>query len=137
MKIRARPQLWHAGGVYPGRTAAHEAKTKMLNICTSGDFLLIMLHRARATRYLADLESKHGVNRSGSRWASKESTMTASLNHGSATIYQFPVGGRGALSGHREQSRPAEVAPTLVADVVSGSWYHDAAIRESEASREH
>jgi hypothetical protein len=63
--------------------------------------------------------------------------MNTSLNHGSATIYQFPVGGRDALRGHGQQPRPADLAPALGPDIVSSGWYHDAAIRESEQSREH
>jgi hypothetical protein len=38
MKIEARSQLWHAGGVSLRRIAAHDAKSKMLKICTSNDF---------------------------------------------------------------------------------------------------
>jgi hypothetical protein len=38
----------------PRIAAATEAKTKMLKICTLNDFLLIMLHQRRATRYLAE-----------------------------------------------------------------------------------
>jgi hypothetical protein len=53
MKILARSQLWHAGDVYPRTTAAYDAKAKMLKICTSNDFLLIMLHQRRAARYWA------------------------------------------------------------------------------------
>jgi hypothetical protein len=54
MKIGAQSQLWHAGGVTPRSTAAEEANGKMLKICTLNDFLLIMLHQRRATRYLAE-----------------------------------------------------------------------------------
>jgi hypothetical protein len=49
----ARSQLWHAGDVTPRTTAAYDAKAKMLKICTSNDFLLIMLHQRRAARYWA------------------------------------------------------------------------------------
>ena len=59
--------------------------------------------------------------------------MSASLNHGSATIYEFPAGGRAALGGRRY----GEVKATLdkvgayanTADC-SGSWYHDEAIQQ-------
>jgi hypothetical protein len=53
MKTGPASQLRHAGGVSQRTTAATEAKTKMLKICTLNDFLLIMLHQRRATRYLA------------------------------------------------------------------------------------
>ncbi len=60
--------------------------------------------------------------------------MGASLSYGSATIYQFPVGGRSGL-GKRQ---PAEIKasgdrnplPVLETNC-SDSWYHQAAIDES------
>ena len=52
--------------------------------------------------------------------------MNNGLSHGSATIYQFPVGGRAALGGRRygETRLPADHA-SLPADVsiCSDSWY--------------
>ena len=46
----------------------------------------------------------------------------------SATIYQFPVGGRAGLTASRTgQDRHAEI-PTIA---FGGSWYHDEAIREA------
>jgi hypothetical protein len=65
--------------------------------------------------------------------------MNASLNHGSAKIYQFPVGGRAALGGHRyEDSKPtADLGGSLNSEVaVGGAWYHDAAIQESKPGRD-
>ncbi len=65
--------------------------------------------------------------------------MTTSRNHGSATIYQFPAGGRSALGGHRyeETKAAADLAPTPVSEAASGSgWYHEAAIQESKPVRE-
>ena len=66
--------------------------------------------------------------------------MNTSLNHGSARIYQFPVGGRSALGGRRPEetkstvdqgsSRVSEVA------VAAAAWYHDAAIQESKPGRD-
>jgi hypothetical protein len=61
--------------------------------------------------------------------------MNASLNHGSARIYQFPAGGRAALGGRRyeESKSAAEPGPTPVDAVACGSgWYHEAAIQDSE-----
>jgi hypothetical protein len=65
--------------------------------------------------------------------------MNGSLNHGSATIYQFPVGGRSAIAGRRyEGTKPtADLGPSRVNEVaVGGAWYHDAAIQESKPVRE-
>ena len=55
---------------------------------------------------------------------------TTSTNQQSAKIYQFPVGGRRAVEGNREEM------PTTNS---FGSWYHDAAIQEATAQnhREH
>jgi hypothetical protein len=65
--------------------------------------------------------------------------MNTNFNQGSARIYQFPVGGRSALGGRRQDeiktsadqilSRATEVA-------FGGAWYHDAAIQESKPVRE-
>ena len=61
--------------------------------------------------------------------------MNSSLNHGSATIYQFPAGGRAALAGRRyeQASTATDLASSRAnAAVYSGSWYHEAAIQESK-----
>jgi hypothetical protein len=53
------------------------------------------------------------------------------LNRGSATIYQFPVGGR---AGREAANRTPELAlPTVT---FGSGWYHDDAIDE-EAARNH
>jgi hypothetical protein len=65
--------------------------------------------------------------------------MNTSLNHGSATIYQFPAGGRSALGGRRyeETKTVTDLASTPVREVASSSgWYHEAAIQESKPVRE-
>ncbi len=65
--------------------------------------------------------------------------MNTSLNHGSAKIYQFPVGGRSSVNGHHqdETKTAADLASSRVAEVaVSGAWYHEAAIQESTPVRE-
>ena len=57
------------------------------------------------------------------------------VNEGSARIYQFPAGGRAALGGRRygETKAVTEFAePTVNLADCSGSWYHAAAIRESQ-----
>jgi Protein of unknown function (DUF2735) len=64
--------------------------------------------------------------------------MNTSLNHGSAKIYQFPVGGRSAVGrGHDETKPAADLASSRVSEVASASsWYHEAAIQESKPERE-
>jgi Protein of unknown function (DUF2735) len=59
--------------------------------------------------------------------------MNSSLNHGSAKIYQFPPGGRAALGGRRyDEAKPVAETPHVNEAACSGSWYHEAAIRESK-----
>ena len=63
--------------------------------------------------------------------------MNTSLNHGSAKIYQFPVGGRSALAGRSNEAKTAsDLASSRVSEVAFGSWYHEAAIQESKPVRE-
>jgi len=59
----------------------------------------------------------------------------------SARIYQFPAGGRAALGGKR-WDEVNSVSPENIERVheaaCSGSWYHEAAIREAaERASEH
>ena len=64
--------------------------------------------------------------------------MNTNFNQRSATIYQFPAGGRAALG----KARPEEVKaadsgrPNIGETVYSGSWYHEAAIEEARQARE-
>jgi hypothetical protein len=65
--------------------------------------------------------------------------MNTNLNQGSARIYQFPVGGRSAIGGRRQDEikTSTDLASSRVSDVaVGGAWYHDAAIQESKPVRE-
>jgi hypothetical protein len=65
--------------------------------------------------------------------------MNTGLNHGSAKIYQFPVGGRSANDRRRyeETGGATEVASSRVSEVAcSDAWYHEAAIQESRPLRE-
>jgi hypothetical protein len=65
--------------------------------------------------------------------------MNTGVNQGSATIYQFPTGGRAALRGRRYgETKPAELAAEAVnlADC-SDSWYHAAAIEDANNERDH
>ena len=59
--------------------------------------------------------------------------MNTSTHTQSATILQFPVGGRRGLSANRAQADAAEAMAQRVSDAVSSCWYHDAAIREAAA----
>jgi hypothetical protein len=69
--------------------------------------------------------------------------MSASLNQGTATIYQFPVGGRASLGGRRYgETKSVQSEAARVSDVVcTGSWYHEEAIHDAnpgfKPSREH
>ncbi|MBS0535518.1 MAG: DUF2735 domain-containing protein [Proteobacteria bacterium] len=53
--------------------------------------------------------------------------MTANVPRETATIYQFPVGGRAGLTRHAGYEKP-DALPTIA---YGGSWYHDEAIREA------
>ncbi len=46
--------------------------------------------------------------------------MTTDLNHGPATIYQFP-----------KRTRIAEPSKRIEAAAIGSSWYHEEAIREA------
>ncbi len=59
--------------------------------------------------------------------------MTNNQNGQSATIIQFPRGGRAAYFAGRETIEQAPERP--VVDV--SSWYHDEAIREAEGLPKH
>ena len=62
--------------------------------------------------------------------------MNTSLNQGSATIYQFPAGGRSALGGRRYDEVKSASAPgnQLVNEAAcSESWYHEAAIQQANS----
>ena len=64
--------------------------------------------------------------------------MTASSYRESATIYQFPKGGRAAMGGPRDGSKVAEnfLAVPRIAKVASGSaWYHEEAVQDADRGR--
>jgi hypothetical protein len=58
---------------------------------------------------------------------------------GSATIYQFPTGGRAALGGRRygEMRTARDLAAAVETSACSESWYHQAAIDDAKPSRDH
>ncbi|HET7889209.1 MAG TPA: DUF2735 domain-containing protein [Bradyrhizobium sp.] len=67
--------------------------------------------------------------------------MNTDRSQESARIYQFPAGGRAALGGkrwHEFNSSPAQGLERVNEVDCSGSWYHEAAIREAtERGRDH
>jgi hypothetical protein len=56
------------------------------------------------------------------------------VSRSSAQIFQFPLRGRYAIVGgeaaYRQQA--ANFAPRVAIAALSGAWYHDEAVRESE-----
>ena len=60
-------------------------------------------------------------------------------SQGSATIYQFPAGGRAGLNGRRHGDARTDLAtaPRLNEALCSEAWYHQAAIEESQPVRDH
>ena len=65
--------------------------------------------------------------------------ITTGQNQGSATIYQFPAGGRAALGGRRygETRTVRGLASEVETSACSESWYHQAAIEDAKPSRDH
>ncbi|MCX7314354.1 MAG: DUF2735 domain-containing protein [Hyphomicrobiales bacterium] len=63
--------------------------------------------------------------------------MTTNVTQTSATIYQFPIGGRRSVADRREQPKPATDLRLVASAALSGSWYHEAAIQDSIQTREH
>ena len=57
----------------------------------------------------------------------KGNPAMTTLNHGSATIYQFPLRGRFAVNADRAETTLALPQGAKVA--VGGAWYHDEAIQ--------
>lgn len=57
--------------------------------------------------------------------------MTTNVTRESATIYQFPVGGRSGLARKREEANASAYLSSLGAcEASSGSgWYHEEAMR--------
>ena len=66
--------------------------------------------------------------------------INTSVNEESAKIYQFPAGGRTGLGGRRYGETkvvPEFAEPAVNLADCSGSWYHAAAIQESQPGRDH
>ena len=66
--------------------------------------------------------------------------MTTSNNFGqqlpTATIYQFPVGGRAALDRRPGENKTSDFSNYPAVDLGAG-WYHDDAIEEDKRKVEH
>jgi hypothetical protein len=62
--------------------------------------------------------------------------MNTNPNPESATVYQFPRGGRTAI---KETSHaPEQLAPQVAQEIYSSSgWYHEEAIRDCNPNWEH
>lgn len=65
--------------------------------------------------------------------------INTGVNQASATIYQFPAGGRAALRGRRYDAGGSATDLAASANVADccDSWYHQAAIDESKPARDH
>jgi hypothetical protein len=59
--------------------------------------------------------------------------MTTNQTRETATIYQFPVGGRAGLAGRRKAADQAAAPVNAIA--LGSSWYHEEAIRDAELPR--
>ncbi len=59
--------------------------------------------------------------------------MTTNQVRETATIVQFPVGGRAGLARRDDFKRAA--SPRVADIAYGGSWYHDEAVREAELAR--
>jgi hypothetical protein len=64
--------------------------------------------------------------------------MNASFHHGSAKIYQFPVGGRARLAARQDSKIAVDTNSQSVSEVACGGcWYHQAAIEDAKLTGEH
>ena len=70
----------------------------------------------------------------------KTTMLNTGTNQATATIYQFPAGGRSALGGRRygETGSASDIAaaPRFNETLCSDSWYHEAAIRDAKPERD-
>jgi hypothetical protein len=53
------------------------------------------------------------------------------MNRPSATIFQFPVGGRSALALAREAAAQAQATPVIY----ESAWYHAEAVKDQDPKR--
>lgn len=59
--------------------------------------------------------------------------MNIHSQHQSATIYQFPVGGRAGLNASRDIVRSTPEMPRASALALTDAWYHQVAIQQEAA----
>ena len=57
--------------------------------------------------------------------------MNTSTHTQSATILQFPAGGRRGLAANRAKADAAEAMAERVSNAIGSAWYHEEAIREA------
>jgi hypothetical protein len=57
--------------------------------------------------------------------------MSTSVSRPSATIYQFPVGGRASAALERDGATKAPPVPVIYESV----WYHAEAIKDTDTTR--
>ncbi|HEX4507606.1 MAG TPA: DUF2735 domain-containing protein [Alphaproteobacteria bacterium] len=57
--------------------------------------------------------------------------MNTSTQTPSATILQFPMGGRRGLAENRAKTDAAEAMAQRVSNAIGSAWYHEEAIREA------
>ena len=65
---------------------------------------------------------------------------THNIPHQTAKIYQFPIGGRAAAHGLRNNARSnlESMSKRVTPTVCGEGWYHDAAIeQEAKRTRDH
>jgi hypothetical protein len=91
--------------------------------------LFIEIDRAKRVQNLLD-----GLSTESKLRIEERRAMGTVLSQGSATIYQFPVGGRKAVTLRREEANIAADAklPRLSGEIFGSAWYHEAAIQESK-----
>ena len=66
--------------------------------------------------------------------------MPTNAPHQTAKIYQFPIGGRAAAHGLRNNARSnlESMSKRVTPTVCGEGWYHDAAIQqEAQRTRDH
>jgi hypothetical protein len=63
--------------------------------------------------------------------------MTTISDRQSATIYQFPAGGRAALGVRRDQVMVVDnvAVPCIARVAFGGAWYHEEAVQKADRAR--
>jgi hypothetical protein len=91
------------------------------------------MDRAKRVQNLSD-----GLSTESKLRIEERRAMGTVLSQGSATIYQFPIGGRKAVAARREEANIAADAklPRVSGEIFGSAWYHEAAIQESKRTGE-